>query len=54
MYEFINFLQCKIKAASVREPRACAASAQLEPRGRNPSSPPAPTRLRPIFVDPVL
>ena len=37
MYEFIYLLQCKIKAAS----------AQREPRGRSPSSPPAPTRPRP-------
>ncbi len=30
MYEFIYFLQCKIKAASMREPRARAVSAQRE------------------------
>jgi hypothetical protein len=30
MYEFIYFLQCKIKAASAREPRARAASLQRE------------------------
>ncbi len=28
MYEFIYFLQCKIKAARAREPQAHAASAQ--------------------------
>ena len=27
MYEFVYFLQCKIKAASMRDPRARAASA---------------------------
>ncbi len=32
MYEFIYFLQCKIKAASARKLRACAASAQRELR----------------------
>jgi hypothetical protein len=37
MYEFIYFLQCKIKAASTREPRACAASAQHELRVRSAS-----------------
>ena len=47
LYEFIYYLQCKIKAASAHEPRVRAASAQLEPRGRSPSSPPAPTRLHP-------
>jgi hypothetical protein len=55
LYEFIYFLQCKIKAASARELRArsasCkraarAASAQRKPRGQSPSSPPAPTRPR--------
>ena len=30
MYEFIYFLQCKIKAASAREPRACTARAKPE------------------------
>ncbi len=30
MYEFIYFLQCKIKAASAREPQARATSAQRE------------------------
>jgi hypothetical protein len=48
------FLQCKLKAASARNPRARAASAQRKPWGRSPSSPPAPTRPRPIFVDPIL
>ncbi len=47
MYEFIYFLQCKIKAANACEPRARAASVQREPRGQSPSSPPAPTRPRP-------
>ncbi len=47
MYEFIYFLQCKIKAASMREPRVRATSAQRELRGRSPSSPPALTRPRP-------
>ncbi len=32
MYEFIYFLQCKIKAASAREPQARAASAQRKLR----------------------
>jgi hypothetical protein len=44
MYEFIYFLQCIIKAASAREPRARAESAQREPRGRSLSSLPALTR----------
>ncbi len=30
MYEFIYFLQCKMKAASAREPRARAARAKPE------------------------
>ncbi len=47
LYEFTYFLQCKIKAASAREPRAHSATAQRKPRGRSPSSPPAPTRPRP-------
>jgi hypothetical protein len=47
MYEFIYFLQCKIKVASTRAPRACTTSVQRELRGQSPSSPPAPTRLRP-------
>ena len=50
MYEFIYFWQCKIKAASAREPRACAASAQRKPRGQSPNSPPAPTRPHPAAL----
>ncbi len=50
MYEFVYFLQCKIKAASAREPRAHATSAQREPQGQSPSSPPAPTRPRPAAL----
>ncbi len=42
------------EAASAREPQARAASAQREPRGQSPSLPPAPTRPRPIFVDPII
>ncbi len=37
MYEFIYFLQCKIKAASTREPQARAVSAQRELRARSAS-----------------
>jgi hypothetical protein len=37
MYEFIYFLQCKIKAASAREPQARAASAQRELRAHSAS-----------------
>ncbi len=47
MYEFIYFLQCKIKDASAHELRACTGSAQHKPRGQSPSSPPALTRPRP-------
>ncbi len=32
MYEFIYFLQCKIKAASASEPRACSASCERAAR----------------------
>jgi hypothetical protein len=32
MYEFIYFWQCKIKAVSAREPRACSASREGEAR----------------------
>ncbi len=37
LYEFIYFLQCKIKAASAREPRARSASAQRELRAHSAS-----------------
>jgi hypothetical protein len=37
MYEFIYFLQCKIKAASARKPQARAASAQRKLRARSAS-----------------
>jgi hypothetical protein len=51
MYEFIHFLQ-KLRARASR--KHTTASAQREPQGRSPSSPPAPTRPRPIFVDPII
>ncbi len=35
MYEFIYFLQCKIKAASAREPGARAASTQRKLQARS-------------------
>ncbi len=68
MYEFIYFLQlsctnsyifcrsCKrARATSTRHERtARAESAQRKPRGRSQSSPPALTRPRAIFVDPIL
>ncbi len=51
MYEFIYFLQCKIKAASPRRERAArAVSVQRKPRGRSPSSSPAPIRPRPAAL----
>ena len=47
MYEFIYFLQCKIKAASVHKPQTRVASMQRKPQGQSPSSPPALNRPRP-------
>ncbi len=32
LYEFIHFLQCKIKAASACEPQACSASCKCAAR----------------------
>ncbi len=37
LYEFIYFSQCKIKAASAREPRACSVSSQRKLQARSAS-----------------
>jgi hypothetical protein len=47
LYQFIHFLYELYSTNSYNEPRARAARAKPEQRGRSPSTPPAPTRPHP-------